>query len=110
LFHHLLTKIIERPRSREIADSIAAAVAALDIDYTALNFLLSNGRQLYVVRHFRKHAEYYSLYHCQLPGGVIICSEPIDLNGSSRVHWQLMDNHCLLKISGDPARIAETAI
>lgn len=110
LFHYLLTQIVERPRNTGIADSVAAAVSSLDIEYTALNFLLSNGRRLYVVRHFRKHAEYYSLYYYQLPDGVIICSEPIDINGLSRDRWQLMANHCLLNISGDPARVEETKI
>jgi len=108
LFHYLLTQIIKRPRNTEIADSIGAAVTALEIDYTALNFILSDGRQLYIVRHFRKYAEYYSLYHYRQPDGIIICSEPIDIDGLGRDHWQLMPNQCLLQISGDPARIEET--
>jgi len=110
LFHYLLTEIIKRPQHNGIAGSIAAAVASLDIDYTALNFLLSNGRELYVNRLFQKHEIYYTLYYYQLPDGIIICSEPIDIKGLKQEYWQLLANHCLLEISGVPARIEETAI
>jgi len=110
LFHYLLTQISGRPRDNGIAESIAVAVSSLDIDYTALNFLLSNGRELYAIRLFQKHEIYYTLYYYQLPDGIIICSEPIDIKGLKQEYWQLMANNRLLKISGDPARIEETAI
>jgi len=110
LFHYLLTKINERPQNTKISGSIVDAVSSLRLDFTALNFLLSNAGELYVVRYFQKYETYYSLYYYQLADGIIICSEPIDSKGLNRARWKLLTNKCLLRIHGNPPQIEETGI
>ena len=110
LFHYLLTKINDRPKNKKISDTIVDALFSLRLDYTALNFLLSNGRDVYVVRCFQKHEIYYSLYFYQLADGIIICSEPIDSKGLNQARWNLLANNSLLKIHGNPPQIEEIKI
>jgi predicted glutamine amidotransferase len=107
LFHYLLTKIKQRPADKTLSAAIADAMRALGLDYTALNLLLSNGRDLYVLRNFKKHAAYYTLYYYRLPDGIIICSEPVGYNGLIQADWTLMANTSLLRIYGSPPQIEE---
>ncbi len=105
LFHYLLTKIYDHPRDKAISGAIVDAVASLTLDYTALNFMLSNGRDLYAVRCFKKYETYYTLYYYQLAAGIIICSEPIDSKGLNQARWTLLANNSLLRIHGRPPQI-----
>ena len=110
LFHYLLTKIKDQPRDKTVAGAIVDAVSSLTLDFTSLNFILSNGRDLYVVRYFKKYDSYYTLYYYQLAAGIIICSEPIDSKGLNQANWNLIANKSLLRIQGRPPRIEEIKI
>jgi predicted glutamine amidotransferase len=110
LFHYLLTKIKPDPAGKTLSQTIADAVGSIGLDYTALNLMLSNGRELYVIRNFKVHADYYTLYCCRLKDGVIICSQPIEPDGFASQQWTLMDNRSLIKIHGSPPRIDENRI
>ena len=110
LFHYLLTKIKQHPTDMTLSIGIADAVTTFALDYTALNLMLSNGRDLYVLRKFKKHAAYYTLYYYQLAEGIILCSEPIDSNGLNQAGWTLLANNSLLKIHGSPPQIEEIKI
>ena len=106
-FHYLWTKINKRSPDNTIAGTIVDAVSSLRLDYTSLNFMLSNGRNLYVVRCFRKHETHYTLYCYQLQAGFIFCSEPIEIEGLDHSRWTLLANKSLLEVQGDPPRIKE---
>ena len=69
--------------------------------------MLSNGRDLYVLRDFRKHEAYYTLYYYQLAAGIVICSEPIDTEALTRRRKTLLANNTLLRIHGSPPQIEE---
>jgi len=107
LFHYLLTKIKDPAPDKTISEIIVDAVSSLTLDYTALNFMLSNGRDLYVLRDFRKHEAYYTLYYCQLAAGIIIYSQPIDSEALTQGRSTLLANNCLLRIHGSPPQIEE---
>jgi predicted glutamine amidotransferase len=110
LFHYLLTKIKQRPAEKTLTATIADAVTSLELDYTALNLMLSNGRDLYVLRKFKEHADYYTLYYYKLPGGFIICSQPIELECLPPDQWTLIANSSLLKIHGSPPQVEESQL
>jgi len=77
-FHYLLTKM-ENTLPGRMARTIANAVASIDTDYSALNCILSNGRELYAIRQYRKWDDYYTLYTYRLPGSIVISSQPVEL-------------------------------
>jgi predicted glutamine amidotransferase len=105
LFQYLLTKIIDKPRDKSIAGAIVEAVSSVTLEYTSLNFMLSNGRHLYVLRNFRKNDTYYTLYYYQLAAGIIICSQPVDFKGLNQSSWKLIDNKSLLRFHSDRPRL-----
>ncbi len=107
-FHYLLSQINEqRDASRDIETILAEAVCRLNLDYTAVNSMLSNGRQLYVIRRFRRYEEYYSLYRYRLSTAVIICSEPLESDHLNPAQWELIAADSILKISGNPPVMKE---
>ncbi|MCP4623143.1 MAG: class II glutamine amidotransferase [bacterium] len=110
LFHYLLTEITDHCRHKTIPSAIVDAISSLTVDYTSLNFMLSNGRDLYVARCFNKYSDYYTLYAYQLAAGIVICSEPIESEGLDHSHWTLLANNSLLRIHGSPPRIEEIKI
>jgi predicted glutamine amidotransferase len=107
LFHYLLTKIFDNPGDKTTAAAIVHAISSLTADYTSLNFLLSNGRDFYAARCFKKYKDYYTLYYYQLAAGIIICSEPIESEGLDHSHWTLLAKNSLLRIHGSPPQIVE---
>jgi predicted glutamine amidotransferase len=110
LFHYLLTKIKQRPADMTLSIAIADAITSLGLDYTALNLMLSNGRDLYVLRNFKKHADYYTLYYYEFSSGFIICSQPIELAYFDPERWKLIANKSLLRIHGNPPKIDDSQL
>ena len=103
-FHYLLSRLKERPTRRESAQVLAEAISAMEIDYTALNSILSNGRDLFIIRRYKIHPDYYTLYTYRLPNGILISSEPMKLNGLDQHRWKMIENNSILQIYGDPIR------
>jgi predicted glutamine amidotransferase len=99
-FHYLLSQLKKKPAHLEIAQSIADAISKVNVDYTAVNSILSNGRELFVIRRFKKHPGYYTLYTYAFPRGIVISSEPIELDGLDPDRWEVMENDSILKIDG----------
>ena len=108
LFHYLLTKIKHRPADKTLSAAIADAATTFALDYTALNLMLSNGRDLYVLRNFNKHADYYTLYYYGVSSGFIICSQPIELECFDPGRWTLIGDKSLLRIHGSPPQIDDS--
>jgi hypothetical protein len=105
-----LTKINGHTEDKTVSEIIVAAIASLAVDYTSLNLLLSNGRDLYVVRCFKKYKDYYTLYYYQLPAGIIICSEPIESKELNPDRWTLLANNSISRIVASPPRIEKFKI
>lgn len=108
-FHYLMSKIGDRP-GHETARSLAEAISQIDVDYTSLTSILSNGREMFVIRKHKIHPDYYTLYAYRFPNGIVICSEPVQVNGLDAANWKLMEENSILKIHGDPIRIEKYQI
>ena len=109
-FHYLLTKIIGTSTNHEISQSIANAVPALNVEYTALNSMLSNGKELYVISRYKQWHDYYTLHYYALPDSIIISSQPIESPHLDPDNWRSLSNNLLLKIYGSPPRMVKIPI
>jgi predicted glutamine amidotransferase len=101
-FSYLLGKMKTADNGSDRAKVIGEAIASLDINYTSLNCILSNGRELYAIRDYMKFGEYLSLFYYPLPKGVVICSEPLEVGGLEKNRWQTLPNQSILRIHGGP--------
>ena len=110
LFHYLLTAIMTHPISTRIDETLAMAVSSLKVNYTAVNSMLSNGRDLYVISKYKMWEDYYTLHCYSLPTGVIISSEPIESSRLDPTRWNRLVNNSLLRIHGSPPRIDKIPI
>ena len=108
-FHYLLTRIEKTPTDG-MAPVIAEAVASIETDYSALNCILSNGRDLFAIRHYRQWENYYTLYTYTLPGSIIISSQPLELPQLIPENWKLLSNNRLLRIHDTPPIIEQLPI
>ena len=104
LFHYLLSKIGDRPAGQSIAGAIVEAAASIPTDYSALNCLLSNGRELFAIRQYKQWEDYYTLYAYEMPGSLIISSQPVNMPQLNPDNWKLLSNNLLLKIYGNPLK------
>lgn len=86
-------------------NALCSAMASLKISYTGANCMLSNGSELFAIRDYMRFGEYLSLYYCPLPKGVVICSEPLELDGLNRDKWHLLPNKSILRVCGTPPAI-----
>jgi predicted glutamine amidotransferase len=105
LFHYLLTAIMTNPINTRICETLAMAVSSLKADYTAVNSMLSNGHDLYVISKYKIWEDYYTLHCYSLPTGVIISSEPIESSRLDPTRWSRLANNSLLRIHGSPPGI-----
>jgi predicted glutamine amidotransferase len=105
LFHYLLTAIMAHAISTRIDETLAMAVSSLKADYTAVNSLLSNGHDLYVISKYKMWEDYYTLHCYFLPTGVIISSEPIESSRLDPACWNRLADNSLLRIHGSPPKI-----
>jgi len=93
-----------------MARTIANALASIDTDYSALNCILSNGRELYAIRQYRKWDDYYTLYTYRLPGSIVISSQPVELPQLKPDNWKLLSNNLLVRIYDTPLKIDQLQI
>ena len=110
LFHYFLSAITKNPVDNSIGETLAQAVSSLTVDYTAVNSLLSNGEDLYVICAYKKWSDYYTLHYYPLPAGVIISSQPIESSRLDPAGWYRLDNNLLLRIHGNPPHIDKIPI
>src|SRR5574341_79105 len=70
--------------------------------YSALNFLLTDGKNLIIYRSFdlqdSENERYYTLYWKQTENQIMIVSEPVDKKADG---WQLLENYQLLAIDSN---------
>ncbi|MGD9235238.1 MAG: class II glutamine amidotransferase [Desulfobacterales bacterium] len=104
-FHYLLTSLLENQTPQDKLEIIADAVSSVTLEYTALNSMISNGNELFIIRSCQKYEEYYTLFYYHLPDGVIISSEILESHGLNPDQWIGLANNSFLAISGSPPRI-----
>ena len=92
-FFLYLMQIIEDGGSLEQAINFVKG----HFDYKSINFLLSNGGDLWAQRETRVHFDYYTLYQSldSQTGTILICSEKLPLAG---IVWQEILNHQLVQV------------
>ncbi|MGD1974347.1 MAG: class II glutamine amidotransferase, partial [Desulfobacterales bacterium] len=105
LFHYLLSAIMEIAANNRIGETLVQAVSSLTADYTAVNSMLSNGKDLYVINGYKIWEDYYALHCYCLPAGIIISSQPIESSRLDPTGWKKLDNNVLLRIHGRPPRM-----
>ncbi len=93
------------PINTQICETLAMAVSDLKADYTAVNSMLSYGKDLYVISGYKTWEDYYTLHCYSLATGVIISSEPIESSGLDPAAWKRLANNSVLRIHGSPPRI-----
>ena len=110
LFHFLLGKLLNRLPDLSDSKALREAVSEIDVPYTALNTLMSNGADLFVIRRHAKQGQYYALYYYPLSAGVIVCSEPLHSHLLKPEKWHKLPNHVAIKIHGMPPEIETLSI
>ena len=110
LFHYFLSAIMKIPANKRIGETLTQAVFSLTVDYTAVNSMLSNGEDLYVINGYKKWEDYYALHCYCLPAGIIISSQPIESSRLDPAGWKRLDNNLLLRIHGNPPRMDKIPI
>ena len=110
LFHYLLSAIMAIATNHKIGETLSQAVSSMTVDYTAVNSMLSNGEDLYVINGHKKWEDYYALHCYCLPTGIIISSQPIESSRLDPAGWKRLDNNVLLRIHGSPPRLEKIPI
>ncbi len=74
---------------------VEAGIAAIknNLRYRSLNFMMSDGKTLWVLREAKEQEDYYTLYRATIGGTTVICSEKI-VEGD----WELLPNHGLVTV------------
>jgi predicted glutamine amidotransferase len=109
-FHFLLTKITDAPPGKKTTQTVIDAIRSITVDYTALNSMLSNGEELYVIASYKKWDAYYTMYFYPLATGIIVCSEPIVSEHLDPKRWISLANNTLLRLHGSPPQIDKIQI
>jgi len=109
-FHYLLTKIFENQENNSILEKIADAVSSLAVEFTALNSMLSNGHDLFVLRSCKLYKNHYTLYYYTLPHGIIFSSEPVEISSLNSNQWKSLTNDSIIRIHGFPPIVEEMKI
>jgi len=96
LFKYIVQLIMEGFSLSEALKRIHSVV----VDYTALNFILSDGDMLYAYRDYRLNGDHYTLFYLRGEGYVLVCSEALEAVDGV---WIPLGNRSLLSIDRDLA-------
>ena len=102
LFHYLLAPLLEEDNVESRTNRLIESLKQVEVQYSALNCILSNGSEMYAVRCAAKHQDYFSLFYQVSDLEVIICSEKIGSEKDNKEIWTEMPNQSVLSISGSP--------
>jgi predicted glutamine amidotransferase len=102
LFYHLLTRIFSKSTDTTVKERLIDCFSKIKVEFSSVNNILSDGRNLYAIRYSKEYETYFSLYYCELENGVIISSEPIQLDELRDKEWNEIPNRSLLSVSSNP--------
>ncbi|NHJ02449.1 MAG: class II glutamine amidotransferase [Candidatus Heimdallarchaeota archaeon] len=97
-FRYLMKSINKNPKI-SVLQNLVNSLDNLTVQFTAINFLLSNGKILYSLRWAKQNLNYYSLYFQKHNSSIIFSSEPIGFKGSKEYSWEEIPNKTLLEVS-----------
>ena len=101
LFHFLLSLCSHKEKDIGVLKNVSGALSSLQIEYTALNCILCDGKELYIIRDHNQFANYYTLYYYIYQRNVIVSSEKLHLPFLDREKWYEIPNKSILRIRGE---------
>ncbi len=103
-FQYLLTYILDEESNQTVPDKIIDAMLNMDVPFSSVNSILSNGYELYAIRNCTRHEDYFSLLYCETQEGIVISSEAINIPELTEYKWEEIPNRSVLRITGDPLK------
>ena len=108
LFQYLLRYILEEERIEHRIERLIESLLKINLKFSSLNSMISNGSEMYVIRYAAEHHDYFTLFYNETGSGVIVCSEPISVQEVREENWAEMPNRSVLSISSDPPKVKLT--
>ncbi|MCK5346892.1 MAG: class II glutamine amidotransferase, partial [Candidatus Heimdallarchaeota archaeon] len=108
LFHYLLRYILEEERIEHRIERLIGSLLKINLKFSSLNSMISNGSEMYVIRYAADHRDYFTLFYNETGSGVIVSSEPIGAQEVREENWAEMPNRSVLSISSDPLEVKLT--
>jgi predicted glutamine amidotransferase len=103
-FHFLLSSMLNEESKQEFPEKIIDALLNINVPFTSLNSMFSNGSELFAIRYCSKHEDYYSLSYYETTDGIVISSEPVNIPELNDNNWKEMPNRSMIRVSGDPLK------
>ena len=104
-FHFLLTYILDEGSNQTVPEKIIDALLNINVPFSSVNSILSNGHELYAIRYCTRHEDYFSLLYCETPEGIVISSEVINVPELKTYKWEEISNRSIIQVAGDPLKI-----
>ena len=104
-FHYLLTNLEKEGSHVSPVDTIITSLMEINVDFTSLNCILTDGISFYVIRHSSKHHNYYTLFYYQDNSGIVFSSEPVETNFLSIENWIEIKNKSVVEILREPISV-----
>lgn len=104
-FHYLLTYILNEELTQTFPEKIIEALLKINVPFTSLNSMFSNGSDLYAIRYCIKNEDYYTLSYYETTDGIVISSEPVHLPELKDSLWKELPNRSLIRVSSDPLKM-----
>ena len=104
-FQLLLTFILDEESNQTVPDKIIDALLNINVPFSSVNSILSNGHELYAIRYCTRLEDYFSLLYCETREGIVISSEPINIPELKEYKWEEIPNRSIILVAGDPLKI-----
>ena len=105
LLHYLITQIRNKNHQTTDLERISKSFSDIKLEFSAVNSILSNGKEIFAIRHYKELGNYYTLFYYEIDSGVVISSEPIELPEFQKNRWREIPNRSILWINGDPPKL-----
>jgi len=103
-FHYLLSYILNENIKKTFPEKIIDALLNINVSFTSLNSVFSNGSELFAIRYCTEYEDYYSLSYYETNNGIVISSEPVHIPELKTNLWKEIPNRSILRVSGYPLK------
>ncbi|MHA1941211.1 MAG: class II glutamine amidotransferase [Candidatus Hodarchaeales archaeon] len=104
-FHYLLTNLEKNNSNFPPIKSLINSLINLEIGFTSLNCILTNGNSFYVVRFSKKYHSSYTLFCYQDDYGVAFSSEPLITDFLSKKSWIEIQNRSVVEVQEETLEV-----
>jgi len=104
-FQFLLTYILDEESNQTVPDKIIDALLNINVPFSSVNSIMSNGHELYAIRYCTRLEDYFSLLYCETHKGIVISSEQINISELKAYKWEEIPNRSIIRAAGDPLKI-----